>query len=305
MLKEIWSVKLSADVSSVALSPDAQLIACGTYEEVYLFERAGGKLVRKFPGDGYSLAFGPDSMTLAVGGNRCLEIYEVRSGALLKRLEAFGNSVESVAFSDDGSLLGVASHDGSFQLYPARPMNVHRRILTSQWQLLQKFCFGNWVNGVAFHPRAERVAVCSRDGTMRVYDPWNARQELLYEGEAFQRWPVSVSYSTDGLMLASGWSDGGIQIHWNIDHSTGSVLEGHSDWVRGLGWLDSEHLASGSHDGSLQVWHAETGAVMHRHFPHEKKSVYTLATHPKEHLLLTGGWDQMARLWKFQTSPGG
>lgn len=303
MLKEVWSRRHQENVSAVAVNAEGTLFASATFEKVCLW-RSQGEPAREFEGDGYSLAFAPDGTTLAVGGNRRLVVYEVLSGACLVELEGFGNSVEGVSFSHDGSLLGAAAHDGTFQVFPARPLNLQRRMVTAQWRLLQKFCLGNWVNGVAFHPRSDRVAVCSRDGSVRVWDPWNARQEFLDEGREFQLWPVSVAYSPHGRILAAGWSDGHIRLYRESDHGAVERLEGHSDWVRALSFLDADHLVSGSHDGGLKIWHWQTGRVVYEDRPHGGEAVYDLAVLPGKGLVITGGWDKSVRLWAREPAPG-
>ena len=296
MFEQVLSASHPEQVSAVALSPDGTLLASSTFEATYLWNREG-RLVREFEGDGYALAFAPDG-TLAVGGNRRTALWEVLSGTQLATLEPFGNSVEGVAFSADGSLLATASHDGTLKVFPTRPLSLQRRILTQQWKVLQSFCLGNWVNTVAFHPRQDRLAVGSRDGTLRVWDPWNARQLFLFEGEAFDRWPVRVCYSPRGLMLASGWSDGSIQLFWNLDHSEAGDLRGHEDWVCSLTFLDEQHLVSGSHDGKMALWDLKHKKVLHSCSPHEERPVYDISSWPGSPFFLTGGWDNQLRLWR-------
>lgn len=295
MLRQLLTKQHAENVSAVALSPDGKLAASSTFEEVSLWE-TGGRDGRRHQVDGYALAFAPDSSRLAVGSNRRGLVYEVYSGSELAALEPFGNSVEGVAFSQDGSLLALASHDGALWVVPARPMDVHRRILTRQWSTLQKFCLGNWVNAVAFHPRAERLAAGCRDGTLRVWDPWDARQLLLVDHQ--DHWPVSVAYSPDGLVLAAGFSNGAVGLWWNLDGSPAGWLEGHTDWVRGLAFASNDLLLTGSHDGRLRLWQWQSGAVVYESMPHAKEPVYDLAVSGE--LVLTAGWDRTARLFRLE-----
>src|SRR5207253_1714103 len=49
-------------------------------------------------------------------------------------------------------------------------------------------------------------------------------------------------------------------------------------------------------DGSIKLWDGETGAHI-RDFREHDKYVFTLAFHPKEPWLVSGGRDGVARLW--------
>jgi WD40 repeat protein len=111
-------------------------------------------------------------------------------------------------------------------------------------------------------------------------------------------WILSVSYSNDGLLVASGDRFGGIQV-WNA--KTGEVfasLRGHTAAVSSLGWFsDGETLVSGSLDGTIRWWSMnslEQTASWDAH----KGGVTAIAMAPDDSLWSTGN-DQRVCGWTF------
>jgi len=115
-------------VYSVALSPDARVVAVGGFtvpdghpEQIYLFDRESGALVRHIEGLPHrvaDLAFSPDGQSLAaatkapIGG---LRVYRLSDGVEIAA-DDYGADSYSVDFSKDGRLV-TTSWDGSLRLY--------------------------------------------------------------------------------------------------------------------------------------------------------------------------------------------
>ena len=82
------------------------------------------------------------------------------------------------------------------------------------------------------------------------------------------------------------------------DASTGAKLltyTGHTDQVRAVAWSpDGKLIASGSDDGTVQVWDASTGANIH---VYQSGSVLALAWSPDGKLIASGGADSTVQVW--------
>jgi WD40 repeat protein len=108
---------------------------------------------------------------------------------------------------------------------------------------------------------------------------------------------VSVAFSPDGKLLATGDMDGQIRL-WQV--RTGKQLfafKGHSGWVRSIAWSpDGRTLASGSNDSLVRLWDVTDGSekqVLHGH----TNWVWAVAWSPDGLTLASGSFDSSVRLW--------
>jgi WD40 repeat protein len=209
-------------------------------------------------------------------------IRRMLNGELLQSLNVSGN-VDRLAFSRDGSLLAMATDKGAVSLWQAGDgtllftfdghVNRGANLAFSPDGKLLAYASGYAVklwdtaSGQELHMMQgsadllNAVAIAS-DGRRLAARPWNGNIGLwqLPEGTQVSLLPtdskvISLAFSTDSSLLASGAQDGSIKL-W--DSSTGQLLAtlvGHMNWVAGVAFSpDGMRLLSTSADGTLRVW---------------------------------------------------
>ncbi|MAS37044.1 MAG: hypothetical protein CL610_23795 [Anaerolineaceae bacterium] len=178
-------------VQIVTFSPDSTLLACSTYDKLYLWDVARRALLAEVDMAVQALTFSPDNSVLVAAG-RDIVFLEVPTGDEQGKLKGHPRGTTSVAFSPDGTLLASGGMDGVVRIG-----NLQTR------RLAGKFEHPAPVRGVAFSPAGDRVAVISW-GTGD--EPKEAVVWALESGEKVETFPCTkeknVAFSPDGARLA-------------------------------------------------------------------------------------------------------
>ncbi|WP_068820314.1 toll/interleukin-1 receptor domain-containing protein [Phormidesmis priestleyi] len=214
----VAEVKLNQANESVKLAETQQKVAEALQVEAKAgtqIERLGAVAIRRFEtdqADGLRLAMQAGFELQKWGQGKSLDQYPALSPILalqsglekIKETRLPGNqrSVNSVAFSSDGSRLATGGEDGSIKLWDKDGKAI-TTLPTNQRS----------VNSVAFSSDGSRLATGGSDGSTKLWDK---------DGKAITTLPTnqgsvySMAFSPDGSRLATGGFDGSIKL-WGKD----------------------------------------------------------------------------------------
>ena len=152
-----------SNVSSVAFSPDGEILASGSWDDtIRLWNPTTGQLLTTFLGhqeNVNTVAFSPDSETLASGSDDDTIKLWNPAGEVRATLYGHADNVRSVAFSPDGEILASASDDDTIRLWNP---TAAQHVATLEGHT-------DSVMSVAFSPDGGTLASASDDKTIRLW----------------------------------------------------------------------------------------------------------------------------------------
>src|SRR6266446_4871861 len=178
------------------------------------------------------------------------------------------------------------------------------------WWLLKRRAFFTYrghsdaAYDVAWSPNGKRIASCSKDKTVQVWDAADGGHLFTYRGHKDA--VILVAWSPDGKRLASGGGvliedgkphDNTVQVWDATDGGHVFTYRGHADGVQAVVWSpDGKRIASASLDKTVQVWDATDGGHLFTYRGHTDQ-VFTLAWSPDGKYLASAGADKTVQVW--------
>jgi WD40 repeat protein len=249
-------------VSCLAFSPDSKILASGTYNNldipsqacdgkgrgaVTLWDTPAGTIRARLTGKEApveGLSFSPDGKTLAVASLRePVWLWDVQQA---KQRDALGRDLKlsrGVAFSPDGKILAINHHEDGVKLWAVDG-------------LLERAHIDTGCEYLVFSPDSNTLAAPIH---FKV-NLWSVnRKELISSFEGHQDQVMSVSFSPDGKILATGSWDKTVRL-WDVATAKElAVLRGHKARIKAVAFSpNGKILVSGGGDyrkpGEVLVW---------------------------------------------------
>jgi hypothetical protein len=193
--------------TSVAVSPDGQLVLAGCDDRYVRLWSITGKLLFRFQGHTgrvKCVAFSPDGTRALSGGEDGLRLWDVPNKQFIALLSGHTKTVRGVAFSPDGKQAISAGEDNTIRLW-----DLETRTEVRCFE--EKHEGGVWA--VAFSPDGRRALSGGPDRSVRLWDVASGKQVYPFRGHT--RAVTSVAFSPDGRRALSGSQDNTVRL-WGL-----------------------------------------------------------------------------------------
>ena len=236
-----------------------------------------------------AMAAHPSEPIVAVSGLHQVAIFNIDSATFdTQAIDVGERDVSALRFSPDGKHLLIA----------AGMIGESGTVLVLDWLKKQ------WLPSVGDEPDniqsldcngdASQIAIGTTTRLVKILD--RSTKKELFVQRKHTDWVLSVAYSSDGFLLASGDRFGGIHV-WETDSGKAfASLRGHTGGITGLVWSrDGNELTSSSLDGTIRIWNMHTLQVERQWLANER-GVLGLAM-DSNHSLITSDRDGWVRKW--------
>jgi len=210
-----------------------------------------GDAIGEIHGENYrrvcAVALSPDTKLLAIGttGGE-VRIWDINTHKRSK-LSPLRHcpSVASLAFSPDGRLLAAGDQQGRIHLWDMDSGQKAQKPLGTDEHYIHSF-------SIAFSPTGTRI-VGAAELVGQVWEIEMGQYVLKLAGHT--RSINSVSYSPNGLFIATGAGDCTVRLWDAMNGSQMVMLFGHTSDVNTVAFTpDGQSLVSGSNDSTIRVW---------------------------------------------------
>jgi WD40 repeat protein len=245
----------SAPITALAFSPDAKVLAIGTYARVLIVDTATGKVSATWKGHGdtvRSLCFTPDGKRIIAGGGVSGAIGQVRVWDVPSSKETlvFGDHTDIVnqaAISPDANTVVTASSDKSLKVWELATGKLLQTLRDHADQVL----------GIAYHASGKHIVSCGLDKSFKTWDTTSWKR--LYSVPAHDDGIYDIDMTPSGNQIYTTGADRRVRV-WNF----GTEGAGHvRDFgLRQAGWSaaiagQSPVLVSG--DTHIRAWRISDG----------------------------------------------
>lgn len=292
--------------AAIDVSADSRFLITGSDQKtVRLWEISSGKMIKELKGhksEVCSVAFSPDMLLCASGDvrGRCI-LWDVKTGNQLHKLTGHTRKISSLSFLPDSKSLLTASGDNTVGHWDVTTGKENQKlILKHPDSVLSMSVFNNG---------KQAVTSCA-DGKVRVWDV--ATPKVIRTIRPANGLINSVSVSHDNKrVLTANVQQRVIQV-WALDTGKELLIPGNNGQLssfldfRVKGGMLWTAIFSPYHDSILTVggrdarlWNGMTSKQEMAFHPHGV--VASASFSPDGKWLVTGSWDNSAKIWNTQT----
>ena len=235
---------IDGTVSSVALAPDAETLACGTNDnEILIWHMVTDKSKIILKGHKYEinhLTFSPDGKILASSSWNSIRLWDVITGEHITTVIPDVDSRHKIRFAQNGDSLVFVNYEDKVLFLNTETRKIEKEIDINP----------NSPNSIALSSDGKMLAIGSKSDEIQIWDISTVK--LLKTIQTSAR-TYDVAFSPDGKTIASCSED--IYL-WDVE--TGKLINtftGHTDQVFILTFSpDGDTLASGGWDNTIILW---------------------------------------------------
>ncbi len=243
----------------------------------------------------YGVAFSADGKKL-LSGSEChpanIRMFDVATGNLDWDYNV-GHTfmcIQGVKFSSNGSLIASVEELGNILIFNNTGTTP---VIVDTIKTGSAYAFS-----ADFAPNNNYLAIGASNSKMNLYSLPGGT--LVKSVTAHTGYVITVAYSADGSLLASGGSDNKAKI-WTADGTLKFTLTGHSDDVSSVKFSpDNAFLITGGYDGKIRIWKTADGSLVRTINAHSTQ-IKQLDISPNGTMIVSASSDQSCKIWNFNT----
>ena len=305
--------ELSGGIISIVYTPNGRLLlgsvtlpdgqSCVKAWETSTFHELWSIASQETPID--HLALSPDGQTLAIVRSSAshvqkeegITLWDVTSLKHLVKLPTPDETKDytSVEFAPHGTLLAATDKQNRIVIWNLNGKSPGTIISTS-----------SMVSSIAFHPSQNLLASIQQDGEMVLWNPLTGDRITRFEGHVFDDQlikrlapPSSVTFSSDGSIIASSGSDGTVKLWTDSRIAELSSLHASGYLYSVVVSKNAEYLLTGGNDGAA-LWDFRQKRRI-RTFAKDLGKSIAVSISPDGSQVLTGGDLNNLFLWELAT----
>jgi len=278
----------SSHVTSVAFSPDGQMVLSGSKDNtIKLWDVKSKKEIRGFQGhldSVFSVVFSQDGKFILSGSrDNTMKLWDINSGQEIRSFKGHSNTVIAVAFSPNGQLALSGSYDKTCKLWD---VNSGKEVRSFKGH-------SDTVRAIAFSPDGKIVLTGS--DKLKLWNVNSGQEIRSFKGHSNSI--KAVAFSPDGQLILSGSK----KIILSDVNSGQKIHDFHNNHccIRDLDFSSNGKLALLGTYSTFKLLDVNSGNVIHSFIDKNRYSINSVAFSPDGKLALSGSWK--FKLWNVNT----